>query len=158
MKPAAFIFDIDNTIADTSDRIHLIKPPEGQKKNWGKFFKDSIQDKPFNHTKRLYEALRHVGGYQIYFVTARPENNRKLTLDWLDKNHFDHYHGLFMRPDNERKADFEVKRDIYREHFKDKIEVIAAFEDRLQVAKMWREEGVPVLLCGDEWLEQDWSK
>lgn len=156
MKPAAVIFDIDGTIADTSDRIHLIKPKDGQKKNWGKFFKESINDNKFTHTWLIYQALKNTGVH-IFFVTARPENNRDMTFKWLDKNGFNKFHGLFMRPDKEFKPDDEIKKDIYNEHFKDHYDVVAVFEDRLHVAAMWRKQGIPVFLCGDDWLNGDWD-
>lgn len=157
MKQGAIVFDIDGTIADTSPRMHLIKPPAGEKKNWGKFFRESAKDKPFQHAQLMYEAMLAVN-VPVFFVTARPESNRKITEEWLGDNSFDTYEALYMRPDNERKPDFEVKRDIYLEKLQPKYEIIAAFEDRLHVAKMWREQGIPVFLCGDHWMDNDWSK
>lgn len=157
--PNAVIFDIDGTVADTSSRLFLIQPPPGEKKNWGKFFRDSINDKRFEHAKTVYDGLRILYTEKsIFFVTARPENNRKITEEWLEKNGFGQYRALYMRPDTERKPDFEVKRDIYFQHFKDKYNVDMVFEDRLHVAKMWRELNIPVFLCGDHWMDNDWSK
>jgi FMN phosphatase YigB (HAD superfamily) len=160
VKNRAWIFDIDGTLANTDHRIHHIKPANGQKKNWGKFFAEAEKDEPFRHVRYLHGAITCFGLLEkdyIFVITARPENLRKETDKWLQE-HSVSYNKLFMRPVNERKPDYEVKRDIYREHIKPKYDVVAAFEDRLQVAKMWREEGVPVLLCGDEWLKNDWSE
>lgn len=154
----AWIFDIDGTLANTDHRIHHIKPAEGQKKSWSKFFSEAKHDEPYEHVARLHHLIREYTGRQdaVIMLTARPENLKSSTRTWLlDKGLS--WDELFMRPVDERKPDYEVKRDIYRNHIKDHYQVIAAFEDRLQVAKMWREEGVPVLLCGDEWLNNDWG-
>jgi FMN phosphatase YigB (HAD superfamily) len=159
VKQQAWIFDIDGTLANTDHRIHHIKPKEGEKKNWGKFFHAAKDDKPYEHVLWLNQAIHRDSGNldTLIVVTARPDNLRKETEQWLsDKEVI--WDLLYMRPASERKPDFEVKRDIYREFIKPHFDVVAAFEDRLHVAKMWREEGVPVLLCGDDWLNGDWSK
>ena len=157
-KTKAWIFDIDGTLADTDHRIHYIKPKEGEKKDWGKFFAAAKDDKPFQHVLQFNQAIaENINDEAIVLVTARPENLRKDTEKWLTENGV-YWNELFMRPANERKADFEVKRDIYREQIKPYYDIRAAFEDRLQVAKMWREEGVQVFLCGEDWLNGDWSK
>jgi phosphoglycolate phosphatase-like HAD superfamily hydrolase len=152
-KRRAWIFDIDGTLAQTDHRMHHIRPVEGQKKNWGKFFAEAKKDEPFEHVLRINSFVAAREDDRIILLTARPENLRADTQVWLEE-HGIAFDDLFMRPVNERKPDYEVKRDIYRNYLKEKYQVVAAFEDRLQVAKMWREEGVPVLLCGDEWLSE----
>jgi phosphoglycolate phosphatase-like HAD superfamily hydrolase len=160
VKHRAWIFDIDGTLANTDHRIHHIKPVEGQKKSWGSFFREAYKDKPYDHVLIINQMVASWGVLEadkIVVMTARPEDRKEDTIVWLEE-HGVKYDMLFMRPVNERKPDYEVKRDLYREHLKDSYEIVCAFEDRLQVAKMWREEGIPVLLCGDHWLNGDWEK
>lgn len=156
MKPA-WIFDIDGTLANTEHRLHHIKPPQGGKKNWGSFFREAYKDQPYEHVRTISHLVYALGAFSVIVLTARPEDRREDTVAWLQE-HGIKYDMLLMRPVGEYKPDFEVKRDLYLEHLKDKYKIICAFEDRLQVAKMWRKEGVPVLLCGDDWLNEDWVK
>lgn len=148
-----FIFDIDGTLANTDHRMKYIKGSE--KKDWKSFFAEAHKDKPFEHIKLINHMASRLGDFedvQIAIITGRPANLHGDTVLWLKKHKID-FDVLHMRPTNERKPDFEVKRDIYNEFYKDKKKnIVCVFEDRLPVAKMWREEGIPVVLCGDEWI------
>lgn len=144
------IFDIDGTLADTEHRMHYIRPTEGKKKSWYKFFEASAIDRPFSHVTLLAKML-YDAGYEIIMLTARPESERPRTETWLAANDLK-YKNLIMRPNGEHKADDLVKEDAYLHHFAHrKEELLMVFEDRLHVAKMWRKHGVPVMLCGCEW-------
>jgi phosphoglycolate phosphatase-like HAD superfamily hydrolase len=153
VKRKAWIFDIDGTLVNVEHRMHLIKPPEGVKKNWPGFFSACKDDTPYEHTVRLCHLIgeKEKDKDAISLVTARPYNYVDQTVSQMAALGV-RWDALCMRPKGEHKPDYEVKRDIYRTLIKPNYDVVAAFEDRLQVAKMWREEGVPVFLCGDEWL------
>lgn len=145
------IFDIDGTLADTGHRMHHIKPESGKKKNWGAFFANAKHDNVFEHVLMLNQLLFQCGA-ETYLITGRPDNLREDTLKWL-KDKGVCFHRLYMRPSSVTKPDYEVKKDIFNEHLASrKDEILFVFEDRIPVAQMWRELGLPVLLCGDEWI------
>lgn len=50
MKPKAYIFDIDGTIADCSHRLHFIT---GEHKNWDAFYDACLDDAPINDVIKM---------------------------------------------------------------------------------------------------------
>lgn len=145
------IFDIDSTLADVDHRLHHLKPNPGEKKNWKRFFTESKHDSVIPHTKALTE-LYIKSGYDVFLITGRPENYRLITLEWLLKHNIP-FNTLLMRPTDNHLPDYEVKADLYKQHLLHR-DVEVAFEDRIPVAKKWVELGIPVLLCGFEWMDE----
>lgn len=80
-------------------------------------------------------------GREIILVTGRDESARENTLYWLDyyKVPFDQ---LIMRPKNDFRKDTVVKKEIYFNYIKDKFNVIAVYDDRKSVIKMFGELGL----------------
>ena len=74
------ICDIDGTIADNSHRQHYLLG----KKDWKNFFLAIDKDKPILKILKKIECL-YQDGFQIIFVTGRPEEYRELTQKWLKK-------------------------------------------------------------------------
>ena len=149
--PKALIVDIDGTLASNEHRIVLVKDPTGGvKKDWKTYRSLASLDPPF---RWCVETLRAFGsiGYTILFVTGRNESERQVTTDWLLK------HVPFalipecllhMRPDNDYRQDFVVKREIFYREIDAKYDVVMALDDRRQVVEMWRELG---LICLQPW-------
>lgn len=153
----AYIFDIDGTLANLSHRLHFI---ERVPKDWAMFFDiDTVlKDKPFAHICRLAKAL-YKADATIVFVSGRPERIRLPTIKWL------YYHvtgdpstratQLYMRPDMlpdgkpDHREDYVVKRELLKRVVWDGFTPIMAFDDRDQVVKMWREEGIPCAQVAD---------
>lgn len=153
------IFDIDGTLADCSHRVHLVKKEKNSgKRDWKTFFEEAKNDKPHDHIITLCRILYETK-HKVYLLTGRPEYQRVNTQEWL-KAHSVPYDGLFMRPDTDRNPDFVTKKKTLEENLtsEEKQNIVCIFEDRLPVCKMWRENGYNVVVCGDEWLEGDWSE
>jgi hypothetical protein len=51
---------------------------------------------------------------------------------------------LLMRPEGDHRSDEVVKKEIWEKKIKPWYDVVAVFDDRDRVVKMWRDEG---LLC-----------
>ena len=47
-----------------------------------------------------------------------------------------------MRPDNDTREDFIVKKELLDKHITPFYSPIVAIDDRSQVVKMWRDNGV----------------
>lgn len=151
-----YVFDIDGTLADCSHRLHHVKKPKGEKKNWPAFFAGILDDEVIESTLLIYEALKQMNE-PILLCTGRPETYRRDTEQWLYVNGIRGYKALIMRGEKDSRPDFVSKKEALLDYLgHDKISsVTAIFEDRLQVCEAWRELGIPVFVCGDEWRKRD---
>lgn len=158
----AYIFDIDGTIADCKHRLHYIKPPAGLvhfepgetdwKPDWDSFYDNCDKDEEIQPVCEVLAALAEAG-FDILFVTGRPESCRQKTMAWL-KEHFGvnmtDSHKLFMRlPEHGFRADYVSKACNYNERIKHKWKVLGAFEDRDQCVRMWRDLGIQCFQVAD---------
>jgi len=87
-------------------------------------------------------------GRALFLVSGRPETHREPTERFL-QNHSVFYSRLYMRGSDDRRQDVDVKRDIYNEHIKGKYNVMAVFDDRLQVCRLWHSLGLPLFRVGN---------
>lgn len=140
------ICDIDGTICDLSHRLHFIENPP---KSWDAFHAACSDDLPIHAMRDI--LCRLIGDDAVFYVTGRNEAIRRQTVDWLDKHGFPQG-ALFMRNGSDRRQDWEVKREILHEQIyphNPKSEILCVLEDRDQVVKMWREEGLVCLQVKD---------
>lgn len=143
------ICDIDGTAANINHRRHLVEgKKKGEKVDWGRFFKEMVNDVPNEWCQKLLGAL-YQQGYQIVFVSGRPEDYRTETTLWL-REHYGHiaFEELYMRPAGNYEQDYIIKERIFDEHLKNE-EVLFVIDDRKQVVDMWREKGLTVLQCDE---------
>lgn len=142
MKPTAYIFDVDGTLANVDPYIHLVR---GSNKDYDAFHEASIDALP---NVEAVQMLNHAvaDGHAIVVVTSRKEKWRGLTSMWLATNNLSS-HALFMRHDEDHRPDYEVKKDIL-----DKItklwDVVHAVDDNPSVLKLWEEHDIPTTKIG----------
>jgi len=154
-KPAKgwVICDIDGTLSDNSWRVHLI---ESSPKKWDEFFDSSCADPVIENTKEQIRTLV-AAGYDLVFLTARPERTRVATSRWLFDNFVVDrepnsgyviqqylYFALLMRPNNDRRPHTEMKRSLFNKYFSDMHQIHKVFEDDAGVVDMYREFGLDV--------------
>lgn len=134
------IVDIDGTISNSEHRLHHIKV---KPKNWKLFFKESMNDPVYEDVHWLVNLL-HETGNKILFVTARPENERENTIQWLHSTAGmeGKYEKLYMRYPGDYRDDNIVKADILKDIRSDGYDPFLALDDRDHVVNMWREEGI----------------
>jgi len=126
--PACVIFDVDGTLAlNTGNRIAY---------DWMKVYKDELNDIIAEQVE-----FHRSKGRKIIIVSGRDAVCRKLTEDWLDM-YCIKYDEFYMRPENDYRKDTIVKKEIYDNHIKGKYNVIAVYDDRLQVLNMWYDEDI----------------
>lgn len=139
--------DIDGTIADLSHRLKYI---QGEEKDYRKFYSNEevFKDVPFSGViaEVLSESCRT--GAEIVFFSGRSSECRKGTEEWLKKNCCMNTPLLFMRREGDKRPDYIVKRDMYKSIFNEG-DVLRVYDDRPSVIRMWREEGLEVIDCGD---------
>lgn len=90
----------------------------------------------------------YASGYGIIFVTGRKYNTRVKTVAWI-KTHMlleeTDYH-LFMRGDDDDRPDHDIKLQVWEDCIKGKFpEIKFILDDRNQVVKMWRSQGLTCL-------------
>jgi predicted kinase len=131
----AIICDIDGTLA----HIHNRSPYE-----WGKV----AQDKPNKLLIRMLNNLR-MSGIKVFIFSGRDEVCRKETKDWLHMVGVTYDH-LSMRPEGSTDKDFDVKYRMFNEHIRDKYQVVAVFDDRPQVCRLWNLLELPLYKLGSQ--------
>lgn len=124
-RHAAFIFDVDGTLALRGSRDPY---------RW----QECDDDRPNDAVVTVAKAVATTGAFVIY-VSGRPEEARDLTERWIGRE-VNVQGPLFMRPSGDFRQDTEIKREIYRTFIEPSFSVVAIFDDRDQVVRMWRDE------------------
>lgn len=126
----AWVFDIDGTVALHGDR--------------GVFeFDKCAVDTKCEAAFALFKALSIY--HEIIFCTTRYEKYREVTSNWLSFNNFDYYDELFMKRNDDRRSDYEVKQDIYLNQIKPNYNVIGVIDDLDTAVNAWRDLGLTCL-------------
>lgn len=137
------IVDLDGTLSDCSHRLHLISQ---DKKQWNLFFEGCIDDNLIEPLNEILNVLNKI--YKVVIITARPENNRELTTQWLLENNIK-FDALYMRKKNDyRKSPF-VKQSLLDE-VRNKYNPIYAFEDRQDCVEMFQNNNIFTFKVGNE--------
>lgn len=91
----------------------------------------------------------------VFIMSGRDDTCREDTEQWLEDNHVSYDH-LLMRDTagdvDERGGklpDVNVKLRLFDEHVRDQFDVVAVFDDRLQVCRLWHQLGLPLFRVGD---------
>jgi hypothetical protein len=128
--------DIDGTICNIDHRVHLLK---NKPVDWDAFHKDADKDEPIRDMIYLVDFL--FDHYDIVFVTARSENERKITCDWLEMHNVSYGAALIMRKNNDRRSDdiVKIERALQEGFTPDRVAFV--LEDRSCVVKAWRAAG-----------------
>lgn len=169
MKPL-YIFDLDGTLCDNSHRRHLIDHSNEtgtSMVNWDAFSLSCINDVPIEAVVKTLELLSNsVLQTDILFFSGRGDIARDQTLDWLVKHcvyvipgglayfaensptqarlYKDWFDSrLTMRRNGDYTPDEVLKASWYDDLLDvDKARLVAIFDDRDSVVKMWRAKGI----------------
>lgn len=141
-----YIFDLDGTLADCLHRKHYLDDVEDPTR-WRKFYAACHLDRPIAAVIDVLERLR-VTGAEIWIFSGRSDEVRAQTVDWLTKHtsfmSWDLETQLVMRRAGDHRGDEELKYEMLTSMLKeDRDRLVAIFDDRDRVVKMWREAGVP---------------
>lgn len=130
------VCDLDGTLCNVDHRLQYAR---GETKDWAKFFSLLGED---TLREDVRDKFLPVKGEDLILVSARPEDCRRATETWLEKNDIS-YSLLIMRESNDKRDDTEVKKEIYNKYLKN-LDVIRVIDDRPKVIRMWRELGLNV--------------
>jgi hypothetical protein len=102
-----------------------------------------------NHV--VINAIRamHHAGHTVVYCSGRTDDARQATADWLAEHVGLPYAALHMRITGDTRKDSIVKREIFDADVRHRWNVIAVFDDRNQVVRMWRDLGLTVFQVAD---------
>lgn len=139
-KPEGYLFDIDGTLADHSKNGR--SPFE-----WKRVGEDEV----IQHTKEML-IMAHNAGNKIVLLSGRDEVCRHETELWLKENNVP-YDALYMRGHKVTRKDSIVKSELFFGKIAPNYNIKAVFDDRMSVALLWSDIGVPLFKVGDPMLE-----
>ena len=132
--PTAIICDLDGTLAKLNGR----SPYDASQ-----CFSDDLN-------RAVYE-LAFNSGHKVILMSGRDSEFRVHTEMWLDEKIPDwkkRVIGLYMRSEGDTRKDSIIKQELFDNNIRDKYDIVAVFDDRQQVIRMWRANGLPVFDCG----------
>lgn len=148
----AVIFDLDGTMFDPSHRLHHL---DGEK-DWVAFHNGMEDDPPVEAIAQLARTLYRSAApgaaiEAVLIVTARHDDPkyRQMTIDALELHEIP-YHRLYMRKDTDTRRDHIVKQEMLEQILDDGYLPILAVDDRPEVVKMWRDNGITTLQCAPD--------
>jgi predicted kinase len=126
--PDAVVIDIDGTYA-----LPVSRHPYDS----SQYHTDELE----RRLAALVDKLADNHGFQIIVLTGREEKFRDVTLDWFNdkKAYLDE---LWMRPEGDQRRDNVVKLELFNRHVRSRFNVVAAFDDRDRVVRLWRRLGL----------------
>lgn len=137
--------DIDGTIANLTHRLHYVKKPEGEKKDWKRFFSNMDLDLPIHEVINRVKALQEEG-YMIVCISGRPEDYREVTETWV-KRFMTPYTFLMRRSGDSRSNDI-VKEELLNNYLGG-YTIHKVFDDQPSVIRMWNRNKLDVVDCGN---------
>lgn len=135
MKICAIICDIDGTLALRGERSPYDLTTVGN---------DTLN----KYVAYAVATIQDAQNFDLILMSGRSEDSRTYTEKWL-KKHGIMYDLLLMRPTGDNRSDVILKQELYETHLKDKYRVMAVFDDRLGVCRMWYALGLPLFRVGD---------
>lgn len=127
--PLAIICDIDGTLAHG---IGITRGPY----EWDKVGSDTVD-------KAIWRIVNNIN-CDVIFVSGRDGVCFDETSSWLNSNVYCKY-TLYMRTAGDNRKDSIVKKEIYDQHIKGKYDILFVLDDRDQVVRMWRDQGLKCL-------------
>lgn len=136
--PKAVIFDIDGTLAKMTNRGPF---------DWAKVCNDEVIDTVAELLHNYYDF-----GYKVILLSGRDSVCRDQTELWLDWSGLPH-HELHMRAEGDQRRDAIVKKELFDAQIRDRYNVVAVFDDRPQMVRLWNLMGLKTFACADPYLE-----
>lgn len=144
--PPLYIFDLDGTLANIDHRVPILQQEDEAK--WRRFYAQCYKDAPILANVQTLNRLRLTGA-EVRIWTGRSEEVQEMTIDWLVN--FTSFEAaelwqpsvLKMRGVDNHTPDHVLKGAwLNKLSMEDRKRVVAVFEDRAQVVKMWRSRGL----------------
>jgi predicted kinase len=146
-KTDCLVFDIDGTIAHMNNRSPF---------DWGAVRNDT----PDPIMVFLISSWLIQNSNKVVFLSGRDSVCQQETMAWISK-HFNNVRFgvacpnaiLLMRPEGSTEKDTSVKKDLLLRHVDSVYNVLAVFDDRPSVVRMWHDMGLKVWSTGDQLVQ-----
>jgi predicted kinase len=146
-KPEVVVCDLDGTLCNLDKRLHHVRKPAGEKKDWKSFFEELVNDEPNRWCFQIMHAFAETGTKVVY-ASGRPDDYKNRTEQWLYENNLDlHEDRLYMRCRGDHREDFIAKEIILDFEILTRWTPIMFIDDRQQVVDFWRSRGFTALQC-----------
>lgn len=126
--PTAVVVDIDGTLAATN--------PQGPC-GTTRCVTDDLQQRLAN----MLQQFTRDHGSHVVILTGRDEEHGDSLYEWLTVKSV-RYDEAHMRPRGDTRRDNVVKLELFNRHVRNRFNVIAAFDDRDRVVRLWRRLGL----------------
>lgn len=131
------IVDVDGTLA------HITGDNPRSPYDASRAMEDKLDDAVSNVV-----AMAYGHGYKVVVLTGRHSGHLGVTKDWLAANGVD-YDEIHCRDEEDTRADYIVKRELFDKYVRGKYNVKYVIDDRPQVCRMWRSLGLVTFQVGD---------
>lgn len=135
------ICDMDGTLVDNTHRLHFLNE---KPKLWTDFFDAIPGDSPHMPAILICRGLAKIN-VPVIICSGRPESHRRQTVEQLQKFEVPHIK-ILMREKGDGRIDEFIKKDMLDYIREIGFRPIFAIDDRPTVIKMWKSNGVPVLI------------
>jgi hypothetical protein len=141
-----YIFDLDGTLADIEHRRPILEDKNNPNR-WDEFYAACVNDTSNEPVLTTLWQLIDGGLCDIIIFSGRSEAVREETIEWLEDRDLTlgyEIKALYMRPIGNHTPD-EVLKKQWLDSLtkKDRNRLVAVFDDRDKVVKMWRNNGIP---------------
>jgi hypothetical protein len=127
--PNAIICDLDGTLANLDGRNpYDASTCENDSVVW-----------PVRDLLWFWHKMSH---HKIIFVSGSPARFRPYREKWLACNFPWLKYELYTRLDEDNRPDYILKKELYENYIKNKYNIKFVVDDRPQVVRMWRSEGL----------------
>jgi hypothetical protein len=143
-KKDTVIFDMDGTLANIERRRKFAAYSDGNLcwKTFFHWYNVKVLDEP-NEPVMLHFKMLRDWGYRIFVFSARIENLRYETMEFLLKNDCKP-DMMVLKADDDTRPDDIVKKEWLDKYFpgEEKDRILCVYDDRDKVVNMWRKNGV----------------
>jgi phosphoserine phosphatase len=144
MSKPLYIFDLDGTLALIHHRRHFVEDKKNAR--WPEFYAACDRDVPNKPVIDVMRRLRESGA-EVWIFSGRSDEVRDKTVQWLALHtplcSWEASEALTMREEGDHTPDDELKRSWYEMMLvDDRQRLVATFDDRDRVVRMWRDAGV----------------
>lgn len=164
MNGPYYIFDIDGTLFDHSERLARLKDAKDLNipEAWDDFYRDIHLDADIDSMQGICEDLSMF--CDILFITGRREESREDTIRQIQSSielPDSCKWKLHMRPEGDFRPEADLKKDVAMHYLEEGSVIIMAFDDDPACVQMYQDLGIdclrPNMVRTDAEVQEKWT-